>query len=69
MFLVIDNERNIVLTAREWTSDQVRAHGRHRVHTNGTVVRVAQVQGNSTIGVDRTAEFDTAWQALLTQHR
>lgn len=69
LFLLIDNERNIVLAAREWTANQVREHGRHRMHTNGTVVRVAQVRSSPTTGVDRTEEFDATWQALLTQRR
>ena len=69
LFLLIDNERNVVLAAREWTANQVREHGRHQTHTNGTVVRMAQVRANTIPGVDRTDEFDTAWQALLTQRR
>lgn len=69
LFLLIDNERSRVLAAREWTTHQVREHGRHQTHTNGTVVRVAQVRAASAIGVDRTGEFDATWQALLAQRR
>lgn len=69
LFLLVDNERNIVLAAREWTTDQVQEHGRHRAHTNGTVVRVAQVLGDTMIGIDRAAEFDAAWQELLARRR
>jgi hypothetical protein len=69
LFLLIDNERSLVLAAREWTTHQVREHGRHRTHTNGTVVRVAQVRAATAIGVDRTGEFDVTWQAMLAQCR
>jgi hypothetical protein len=68
-FLVIDNESGQVVAAREWTPDEVREHGSFKQHTNGTVVTVSQLRSSNARGVDRTTEFKTAWQDLLSQTR
>lgn len=66
-FILIDNDAGSVVAAREWSVADVRAHGRHREHTNGTVVRVGQVRASSTHGIDRTVDFDRAWRDILIQ--
>jgi len=66
-FILIDNDAGLVVAAREWSVADVRAHGRHREHTNGTVVRVGQVRTSSTYGTDRTVDFDRAWRDILIQ--
>ncbi|QNE45427.1 hypothetical protein F1C15_15765 (plasmid) [Frigoribacterium sp. NBH87] len=68
-FLVIDNEVGQVIAAREWTPEEVREHGSFKQHTNGTVVTVSQLRSSKARGVDRTADFNTAWQELLSQTR
>jgi len=68
-FLVIDNEAGQVVAAREWTPEEVREHGSFKQHTNGTVVTVSQLRSSNARGVDRTADFNTAWQDLLSQTR
>jgi hypothetical protein len=68
-FLVIDNEAGQVVAAREWTPGEVREHGSFRQHSNGTVVSVSQLRSSKARGVDRTADFNTAWQKLLSQIR
>jgi len=66
-FILIDSVAGIVIAAREWSADEVRAHGRHREHTNGTVVRVGQVRASNAYGIDRTVDFDRAWREILSQ--
>ncbi|MDY0891653.1 DUF6998 domain-containing protein [Frigoribacterium sp. CFBP9030] len=68
-FIVIDNEAGRVIAAREWTPVEVREHGSYKKHTNGTVVTVAQVRSSKARGRDRTADFDAAWGAMLSQTR
>ncbi|MBF4580791.1 hypothetical protein [Frigoribacterium sp. VKM Ac-2530] len=68
-FLVIDNEAGQVVAAREWTPEDIREHGSFKQHTNGTVVTVSQLRSSRAHGTDRTADFNTAWQALLRQTR
>ena len=66
-FILIDSDAGSVVAAREWSAADVRAHGRHREHTNGTVVRVGQIRASSTYGIDRTVDFDRAWREILIQ--
>lgn len=66
VFLLVDDDAGEVITARELTVDEVRLHGRHREHTNGVVVRIGQVRGATTIGVDLTEPFRTAWRDLMS---
>jgi hypothetical protein len=65
VFLLVDDEAGEVISARELTVDEVRLHGRHRIHTNGVVVRLGQVRGVETIGVDLTEPFRVAWRELM----
>lgn len=66
IFLLIDNDAGRVIEAREWTVSEVREQGRHRQHTNGTVIRIAQVR-SSAVGLNKGVEFNAAWLRLLTQ--
>jgi hypothetical protein len=68
-FILIDNDSGRVAVAREWTAAEVREHGRHREHTNGTVVRIGQMRSSNAIGLEKTGEFDAAWRDLLSQRR
>jgi hypothetical protein len=69
VFIVIDNEVGRVIAAREWTAVEVSEHGSYKKHTNGTVVTVSQVRSSKARGLDRTADFDAAWGAMLSQTR
>lgn len=64
LFLLIDDDADDVLVARELTVEQVQALGSHRAHTNGTVLRVGQLS-TSTVGLDLTGEFRAVWRELL----
>ena len=64
VFVLVDGTTNAVLAAQEWTQAEVRAHGAHRTHTNGTVVRVSQVN-RPTIGNDVTDLLADAWNTML----
>ncbi len=68
LFLLIDGDGDVV-AAREWTVQEVRDAGRHKVHINGSVVRLRQVTSGSALGVDRLAEFRQAWRELAAQTR
>jgi hypothetical protein len=63
-FLLIDEARSRVDAAFEWSVDEVRQHGVHRIHTNGTVVRVRQVR-SAQVGLDITKSVQFAWQSML----
>jgi hypothetical protein len=63
-FILIDEVRGRVDAAFEWSVDEVREHGVHRTHTNGTVVRVRQVRSGK-IGIDITPGVQRAWQSML----
>jgi hypothetical protein len=63
-FVLVDEVEGRVAAAFEWTAQEVRDHGVHRAHTNGTVVRVRQVR-SGVIGTDITAEVASAWRAML----
>jgi hypothetical protein len=65
VFLLVDDDAGEVITAREFTVDEVRLHGRHREHTNGVVVRIGQLRGAATIGIDLTEPFRTAWRDMM----
>jgi hypothetical protein len=65
IFLLVDDEAGAVISAREFTVDEVRLQGRHREHTNGFVVRIGQVRGAAAIGVDLTEPFRVAWSAVM----
>ena len=67
VFIMIDHAAQSVLAAREWTADEVREFGHHRVHTNGTVVRLGQVRSSNPLGVDKTRVFNATWRDLLSQ--
>jgi hypothetical protein len=69
VFIVIDTFTNQVAAAREWSADEVREHGSFKKHTNGTTVTLSQVLAKTARGIDRTADFANAWQALLAQTR
>jgi hypothetical protein len=69
VFILIDGDRGGVLTAREWTADEIRDAGKHRAHTNGVVVRVGQVRSATARGVDLTEMFRIAWDDLIQQVR
>ena len=70
LFLLIDGDGDgDVVAAREWTVQEVRDAGRHKVHINGSVVRLRQVTSGSALGVDRLAEFRQAWRELAAQTR
>ena len=69
IFLLIDGDDGGVLSAREWTTQEVQEAGKHRAHTNGVVVRVGQVRSASARGLDRSDEFRRAWQELTEQIR
>jgi hypothetical protein len=64
LFLLIGEEENDVIAARELSVDEVQQLGRHRDHTNGTALRVGRLK-STDLGVDRTSEFRAAWQELL----
>lgn len=63
-FLLVDAQADRIKCAWEWTTSEVSEHGVHRAHTNGTVIRVRQVQ-RGAIGTDITAQVDAAWAELL----
>jgi hypothetical protein len=64
VFLLIDDEADEVLVARELSVADVQLLGRHRTHTNGTVVRTGQL-ASSSLGVDLTEQFRVVWRELL----
>jgi len=64
VFLLVDDLRGSVIAAYEWSNADVQAHGKHREHTNGTVVRVRQVRAGN-IGADLTDELQRAWATML----
>jgi hypothetical protein len=65
LFMLVDEPRNEVSAAFEWSTHEVREHGTHRDHTNGTVVRVRQIR-SGRIGIDRTDELRRAWETMLS---
>ena len=67
VFILIDQAAASVIAAREWTAAEVREFGHHRVHTNGTVVRIGQVRASNPLGVDKTRVFNATWRDLLSQ--
>ncbi len=69
IFLLVDGDNDGIIAAREWTASEVQEAGKHRAHTNGTVVRVGQVRSASARGLDRVSEFQRAWQELTEQTR
>ena len=64
LFLIADAQSNVIQTAYEWASDEVKAHGRFQSHTNSTLIRTGQVQ-SGVAGVNVTVELNLAWQAML----
>lgn len=60
VFILVNDDH--VSTAWEWTAEDVRAHGQHRTHTNGTIVRVGQVR---MAGADVTEKIHAAWTEML----
>jgi hypothetical protein len=64
VFIIADVRTNRVLTAYEWSSDEIRSLGRFQSHTNSTLIRTGQVQAGIT-GIDVTAGLDSAWQKML----
>jgi hypothetical protein len=64
VFVLVDERNGAVSAAFEWTSTEVREHGTHRSHTNGTVVRVRQVRSGA-VGRDVTEHLRAAWATML----
>jgi hypothetical protein len=64
VFIIADARSNTIQTAYEWSSEEIRAHGRFQSHTNSTLVRTGQVQ-SGVAGVDVTLAINTAWRAML----
>jgi hypothetical protein len=64
LFLLANDERGSVELAREWGVADVQELGKHRAHTNGVVVRIGKLR-TASVGIDRTAEFETAWREML----
>ena len=69
VFIVVDSTTNQVMAAREWTAEEVQQHGSFKAHTNGTTVPVSRVLTEAARGVDLTASFAAAWDALLARTR
>ncbi len=66
LFLLVDDEGGDVELARELSVDEVHEHGRHREHTNGTVLRIGQLRTLAG-GVDLTERFREAWHEILAR--
>lgn len=66
VFLLVDDEAGDVEVARELTVNEILAHGKHRAHTNGVVLRIGQMR-TLDVGVDLTKPFRRAWTDLLTR--
>ena len=64
VFVLVDERQGVVSAAYEWTADDVQAHGTHRTHTNGTVIRLRQVR-SAGIGLNVTDSVRAAWSAML----
>lgn len=64
VFLLIDDDADDVVTARELTVDEVKTLGRYREHTNGTVLRIGKLSGGE-FGADLTDQFRRVWRDLL----
>jgi hypothetical protein len=65
VFIIADVRTKRVLTAYEWSSDEIRSLGRFQSHTNSTLIRTGQVQAG-VAGIDVTAGLDCAWQKMLS---
>jgi hypothetical protein len=55
-------EHGSVTAAFEWSPEEVRTHGKHRAHTNSTVVRVGQLH---SAGINVTEQIRAAWLEML----
>jgi hypothetical protein len=60
VFILINQD--VVEAAFEWSPEDVHAHGKHRTHTNSTVVRVGQLR---SAGIDVTDKIRAAWVEML----
>ncbi|WP_159600289.1 DUF6998 domain-containing protein [Agromyces humi] len=62
LFVIVDSDTGDVVVAREWTSDEVQQHAKHRERTNAWVVRVSQIRH---AGIDVTDQVTQAWVTLM----
>jgi hypothetical protein len=60
VFILINQDA--VSAAYEWSPAEVTEHGKHRVHTNGTILRVGQITAG---GIDVTQKIQAAWTEML----
>jgi hypothetical protein len=59
---MIDAATNTVHSAFEWSSDDVKQHGRRSDHTNGYIVRGGQLP---VAGTEVTERIQGAWALML----